>query len=199
ISLAGVETDELEKLINAIRVAYLREAVDKDRGTRRERMNFLGEVIQKYDDQLKVARETQNTYEEQFGGKRAHDRARMLALLDTQLSADEAELLTARSELRQARLQLRALQTREKGTQAAKVPDQEVAEALSREPEIAEAKAEVRRLERRIVQAVQRSPGGKEDSAVLQAEKEVAALRRKVEETAARLRLEVVKQLQERG
>jgi hypothetical protein len=69
ISLAGVNTEDLEVLVNAIRQAYLQEVVDKERGARRERIAYLGELIQKYEDQLKAARATQRDIEEQLGGK----------------------------------------------------------------------------------------------------------------------------------
>jgi hypothetical protein len=149
ISMAGVNTEDLEVLVNAIRVAYLVEVVDKERGARRERIAYLGELIQKYEDQLKAARVAQRDIEEQLGGKTANVRGRMLASLHRQVAMTEGELLTAQSQLRRARIELEVLRARE-NVGPEKGSEQDAAEAQDKAQERREAKAQARRLETRI-------------------------------------------------
>jgi tetratricopeptide (TPR) repeat protein len=72
---------------------------------RRERMAFLGELIQKYEDQLKLARDTQRNIEDQLGSKNADVRARtlvfeeVLRLRKKKLGADSPGTLAALANL----------------------------------------------------------------------------------------------------
>jgi hypothetical protein len=149
IRMGGAETDQLEALVNAIRRAYLLEVVDKEFATRRERMAYLGELIQKYEDRLKTAREMQRDIQDQLGDN-AEARTRVVAMLERQGDMLQGELLSTRSQLRKARIELALLQEQEKaaGTEAS---GQDGADAQDRASERRQARAEARRLQARIM------------------------------------------------
>jgi capsular exopolysaccharide synthesis family protein len=199
ISLAGVNTEDLEVLVNAIRQAYLQEVVDKERGARRERMAYLGELIQKYENELKASRDTQRNIEEQLGAKTAEVRGQMLASLQRQLSMIERELFTAKSQERRARQELKLAQAREEKFADYKVPEPDVDEALAKNPEVRTLEAEVRGIESLAERTADRAALGNQDQKVLQYRRQIARKQQAINDLKGRLRSDVVKRLRERA
>jgi capsular exopolysaccharide synthesis family protein len=199
ISLAGVNTEDLEVLVNAIRQAYLLEVVDKERGARRERMAYLGELIQKYEDQLKAARVTQKEIEEQLGGKSADVRGQALASLQRQLAMIEGELLIAAAQERRARAELAVLRASEANFGGFTPPELDVAGALGKDPEAVKLKAEIRKLEAQASEFAARAALGNKAREVVQYRRQIASKQQKLTELNERLRPEIVKVVRERA
>jgi capsular exopolysaccharide synthesis family protein len=197
ISMGGMETDELVILVNAIREAYLREAVDKERTYRRERLAWLGEMIQKYDDQLRVADETQKGLVEKAGSKYPDVRGLILSFTQQQLGTMEAELLKAQAELRKATLELAGLKAREEKAPQFKVPEANVVAALAKADEIITLRAEIVALEKRITRTLGVAFQGEKEPAVIRDRAEITRLNGEINRISERLRPKIIERLRE--
>jgi capsular exopolysaccharide synthesis family protein len=199
IAIDGMETDDLVVLVNAVRKAYIREVLDHEVSVRRQRQAALGELIQKYEDQLTEARKTQKEAAELVGARSAEGRERILAFVQQQLGMTERELLVAQSDLRKARLELDTLREKEKHFQHLKPSELAVAEALAKEEEVLALKAEISRLETDISKTLQRSALEENDPTVIRGREEVRRLETKVRDAGARLRPKIIQKVQERA
>jgi capsular exopolysaccharide synthesis family protein len=143
ISMNGLETADLEKIVNAIRKAYLREIVDRQTTSRRVRLNFIGELLEKYEGQVKTSKEAQKAIEEQIGTKSADVRARTLVHAQNQLSMREADLLQKEMELDRAKMKVESLKVQEKNAHKMTVPESMIEQALASHPEILKLTADI--------------------------------------------------------
>jgi hypothetical protein len=71
IAMSGDRPDDLVVLVNALREAYLREILEPETTQRRERLNKLGEMREKFESQLRASRKDQTALEQKAGAKDA--------------------------------------------------------------------------------------------------------------------------------
>jgi capsular exopolysaccharide synthesis family protein len=200
ISMSGLDTDELVVLVDALREAYLREVVDKDKSQRKVRMDYVGEQIVKYEGELKTLRDEQRPLEEKLGSKSADVRARTQSFLQRELAVLEAELLKTRSARRQANLALITLEARQKQfDKLVIVSDLDVNEALANNREILALQDEIKKLETKIDEWVRRSPQGKAHPTARGHAATIASRKREIKKITERERPAIVKQLRQRA
>jgi hypothetical protein len=199
ISMSGQETDDLVVLVNAIREAYKREVVDSEIGVRKQRQQFLAGLLQKYEDQLKTARETQKQVSELGGGRNATGRELVLAFIQQQLGMYQRELLGTQLELRKVRQTLDELKEKDRSFDQLALPEAAVTEALARDPEFQAVEEEIRKKETRVAQIVQVSERGDSDPEVVRLRGEISELTKKRKEINDRVRPKVILQLKERS
>jgi succinoglycan biosynthesis transport protein ExoP len=125
IAMTGMETSDLVVLVNAIREAYKREVVDSQISARKQRQEFLAELIQKYEDQLKAARETQKNAADLLSVRTGSGRELVVSFVKQQLGMTEKELLSTQAELRKAEVELKLLKVSLEKSDQLKVVDQE--------------------------------------------------------------------------
>jgi capsular exopolysaccharide synthesis family protein len=114
IAMSGDRPDELVILVDAIREAYRREILDKERFERNDRLNKLRELRQKFEADLRTQKDEQRFLEQKAGSRDASARALILAFTQQEIHGTERELLQTRSELRKAKLELTVYQANDK-------------------------------------------------------------------------------------
>jgi capsular exopolysaccharide synthesis family protein len=107
ISMTGEDPDELTKLVNAIRDAYMREILGKEGTDRRKRLDKLKEIFGEADRTLQSKRDLLRKMAEELGSSKdskVMEKTQELALktMDNLLK----ELLVTQSKLRRARMDL---------------------------------------------------------------------------------------------
>jgi len=187
ISMNGLETDDLVPLVNAIRKAYLREVVDKERRHRVERKNHVAELMRKYEDQVKEARGLQKDLEEKTGGRDHILRARILSFTQQHLAMSEKDLLSTQTEMRKIASTLKGLKERQKSNDV-KVAEADIAAALAKEPQIKSLRDEIQKLEQFITETLKYSVQGERTPSVVRARRDIKALKEKVSAANKRLR-----------
>jgi polysaccharide biosynthesis transport protein len=151
ISMQGNNTDELEKVVKAVRDAYLKEVVEKETAARRERLEWLGKQRERFEARLREARETQREAERVAGGKDAALRARVLTFLQEDLRQTEQQLLKTKAHLRDAEVELKVLEAGEKDPASLEIPEADVEKALAEDKSVLESEKEVARLEKLLM------------------------------------------------
>jgi hypothetical protein len=99
--------------------------VDSQISARKQRQEFLAELIQKYEDQLKAARETQKNAADLLGVRSGSGRELVVSFVKQQLGMTEKELLSTQAELRKAEVELKLLKVSLEKSDQLKVVDQE--------------------------------------------------------------------------
>jgi polysaccharide biosynthesis transport protein len=146
ISMSGDKPEQLVVLVDAIAQAYRREIVDNEKNQRRERLNMLRELREKYEGELRNHQKTQHEMELKGGGRDAARRAKLLAFERQHLAMAERQLLETRSKLRDARLDLQLKQAQGKKPPAVVIPDILVDEQINSSPAIAKLLAQAEEL-----------------------------------------------------
>jgi succinoglycan biosynthesis transport protein ExoP len=106
ISMKGDKSEQLIVLVDAIAKAYQREIIDNEKNQRRERLNTLRGLREKYEEQLREQRRMQTEIEQNAGGRDANARALVLSFERQNLAMNERLLLESRAKLREARVEL---------------------------------------------------------------------------------------------
>jgi hypothetical protein len=152
ISMKGApaQEEDLGKVVNAIREAYLEMVVDRDKFLRRQRLQYVEKNLENYENELKEARKPQKKLEAQLGGRDAAYRARLLSSLQRQLERTEGELFSTRSELRRANIVLSMMKTHKEKFEKLGVSPEDLQQALEKAPETVPQRNEINRLEERV-------------------------------------------------
>ncbi len=200
ISMSGLETDELEVLVNAVRKAFLREVVDHEKIARQDQHAFVWGLIQQYEDQLKVARVAQRDLAEQVGGRTAMERAGLRAFAEQQLFMFERDLLRVKSERWQGNLKLNYLkQQSEKVKDLQLVQPGDLERALDTEPQTVLLRKKIEQLELDAAGYANRSARGEGHPVVVANRKTILGLKDEIRKLHDRLRPELQKLLKERA
>ncbi|HTU22370.1 MAG TPA: polysaccharide biosynthesis tyrosine autokinase [Gemmataceae bacterium] len=146
ISMSGDKPEQLVVLVDALAQAYRREIVDNEKNQRRERLNMLRELREKYEGQLRERQKTQREIERSAGGRDVAARALVLSFERQHLAMAERELLQMKFKLLDARQNLELQQSRGKKTPELTIPDILVDEQIDRSPAIAKLLAQAEKL-----------------------------------------------------
>lgn len=128
ISMGGAKPEELAVLVNAVTDAYLREIVDKQKTLRVQRQNALEELIRRYDNDLKVARESQRA----DGLKDHRVREAAITILRARVNRGDTELSMIQSKRRAILVRLGELKAKVNNVATEQIPDLEVNAALAK-------------------------------------------------------------------
>jgi hypothetical protein len=187
ISLSRDKPEDLVVLVNALREAYLREVVERENTQRRERLNKLREMREKFEGQLRANRDERKKLEPAVVAKDAGAQALILAFLQQQLATVEREFLKAKTDLQNANAQLKADQARQKDLAPLPVAPALVDAEVEQHPEVKELRQKVKRLEQSIAVNVKEAVQGEADPLIKElkdkltvAQEALAARRREV-------------------
>jgi succinoglycan biosynthesis transport protein ExoP len=199
ITLSGDKPDQLVILVDALVRAYRREVVDNEKNQRREHLNTLRGLREKYEGELRRQHKEQREIEKNAGGRDAAVRALMLNFERQHLAMAERELLQAQSKLRDARLELQLIQDREKkSSPEATIPDIVVDEQVDKTMEVTKLLAEDQKLQD-YIEALRRALRDPESHTTFQ---EAAQKQKRVRQALAKQREEarprILQQLLER-
>lgn len=197
ISMTGDEPAELAILVNAVREAYLREVVNKERIERHAQYEHLQKLYGAYDDILKTHRRTLHELARAVGSRNTETLAHKQRFAQERLGGTQRELLRIQSELRTAQIQASALEAPEAGRPL--VITAAVEEWLDKEPTLARPKAEITDLEERIADNLRVVVQGDKDPTIRGLREALADARKVLEDRKHKLRPEIEKRLLERG
>jgi capsular exopolysaccharide synthesis family protein len=209
ISIDGDEPGELVVLVNALRDAYFREILDKERVDRNERLAMVRQTREKYEGQLKARKEEQRKFEQMAGaGRDAGARGLSLAFTQQQLNWFERELIQTQSELRRTRAELSGLKELEKTLGSAPVPEAMLEDNFAKDPLIQQHKAHIQALHLHLNETAKNARGAEQSPAAVairkridDAEKTLVGVRKQMEpmlleELKQRRRFEASRSLQ---
>ncbi len=198
VSMKGDKPDQLIVLVDAIAQAFRREIVDNEKNQRRERLNTLRELREKYEGDLRERQKAQREIEQNAGGRDAAARALVLSFERQNLATNERELLTTRSKLREARMDLDLQETRGRAPEPLVPDDALVDEQLNNTQTIAKLLGQAEQLKETLAKIregfynPEQHPQYQESSRKLKKVEEALAEERK------RLRPVILKQIQEK-
>lgn len=194
IALNGENQEEISKIVQAVRVAYLAEVVDKEKNRRKERLEEMEGHWKRYDETLRSKRARLRELAESVGSGEAKAIALKQQFALESLAATEKEYFSIGADLRRQRVEASALEAKQKVTQQP-VSETQIDEQMKRDATYQVQFAKLQQARQTLQEAESRLGN---DSAlpalkrykteVQQAENELA-LRRK------ELRPEIVKQL----
>lgn len=164
ISLSGDDPEELTTLVTAVREAYVREVLDKERIDRVNRREWLRQRKESYEAQLKKNKE-KKAEDERLAGKDGPKHSMVIGFIQQQLNWTERELLQTQSEYRRLRAELGVYQAAEKNQAKAEVPKVVVEDLVKRDPEYLAAQGKVRAVQKDMEDFKRRSVKGEKDPA----------------------------------
>jgi capsular exopolysaccharide synthesis family protein len=168
ISISGDNPTDLVAIVDAVREAYRKEVLEKERSARQARLSWITERREKFETQLRTRREEQRSLEQKAGAKDPGSRGMIQAFMQQQLNWAERELLETQSDLRRARLTLAQAQAGVKpGDKNVEVPGAVVEDLLDNEPAVRDAKKAVTDLEELIAATIPVAPDGENSTRVI--------------------------------
>ncbi len=197
IAISGDRADDLVKLVNALREAYLREIVEREANLRQEKLNALREMREGYDTRLKASREQQRLIEQKAGAKDAGVRALMLGLLQQQQALAEREFLQAKASLEKAKVQLAADEARLKKFDELPVPPVKVDKEVDQQLAVQELLRKAKKLQQDVAVDVKRATLGAQDPAVKELQGQQAAAEESLQALREKLRPEAVRKVRD--
>lgn len=147
VSLSGTSPEELTTIVNAVRDAYLREYVDKEKNERQKRLDKLKKLAADYEELLRDRRRTLRELAENVGSRDAQTAAHRQQFAVERLFMAQKELLQLQSELRKAQVEAVSLPEKEKALEQIEVPPALVEEQVAKDSLVVQLTAEVARLE----------------------------------------------------
>jgi capsular exopolysaccharide synthesis family protein len=150
ISLVGERPQDLALLVDAVRMAYLQEVVEKEKHERGLQLERLKTLYAEYDDLLRDKRRNFSDLARAVGSRDSQTLAHKHKFALERLSQAQKELWQLQSELRKARIEAAGHEAEQQAlAKGAAVPVAAAAvEAeLKKEPQVVKAEAEIARLE----------------------------------------------------
>jgi capsular exopolysaccharide synthesis family protein len=199
ISMSDHTTAELVVLVNAIRTAYIKEVVERERQLRRERLAKLGELREKFEGQVRASRETQKDINAKLGANNAGVRAIMQAFVQQQLGMMERELLQTKLALDKARVDLTVLADSEKAFNNLSVSEEEVKDLINKDPAVQKLLEKSKELKQLIKETLERAARGENDPQVVANRTKLTKLGKDLAEEERRVRPDAVRQVRDRA
>jgi capsular exopolysaccharide synthesis family protein len=196
ITMSGDDPKAVELILNAVRDAYLKEVVGRERKIRNEQLDELRKVFTEYDTLLREKRRALRTMSDDLGARDAKILVLKQELNLKALSEIQTELIQLQSRLRMARLEAAFQQQKEK---AAHQPPSEGAleELVSLHPDLKLIRDDLGKIEKSILdyEATARHPERDGPYQVLLAARD--ATKQKLTDRKAKLMPELREQLRE--
>jgi capsular exopolysaccharide synthesis family protein len=204
ISMKGApaEEEDLGKVVNAIREAYLEMVVDRDKFLRRQRLDYVDKHLAKYDEMLREKRKPREKLEAELGGSESAYRARMVSFLSFHLIMSQREFEGINRKLRLARSDVDGLQAKAAHfdkVDFTKALEPEIHAALAKDPEILDTEKKIKALQTQITATLDRSAKGEREPAVVKARRDVKRLEGQLKQMSARLRPDLVARLRKKA
>jgi capsular exopolysaccharide synthesis family protein len=159
----------------------------------------VGELLRKYEDQVKESRSLQKDLEQKAAGGRDQVlRARVLAFMGQSLSRVEGDLINAEHELLEINSSLAELKIRQ-DRKDLKVAEADIAAALAKRPEIKDIRGEIATLNKQIAGVLETSRLGEKHRTVIANRRAIAQLEKEITAVSKRLRAKLIEELREQA
>jgi capsular exopolysaccharide synthesis family protein len=199
ISLTGDRPDDLMAIVNAVREAYIKEIVEKERNDRAEHLKRLQDLFADYEDILKEKQKTLQTLGRKVGAVNPENLTIKHKYAMERLAFAQKELLQLQSKLRQAIAEAELEKARGEDASKIEVPEATVNDLLKKDPVVQKRAEEVSKAKELIEQTIKLSRRGKREPAVANFRARLEAARAALEARKAALRPDLVRQLREKA
>jgi capsular exopolysaccharide synthesis family protein len=199
IALTGDRAEELKVLVDKVTRAYLDEIVNKENNQRRDRLEKLKEISERYEESLRRKRRTVRQLAEAVGTGDPHTLALKQRFAQEQLAATEKELLQLESELRKLKIDLAARAAREKTVEGAIVPQTVIDDLLQQDESVRKYQARKSQLQQQLDETLRVVVRGEADPTVQRYRAELAANESQLNARIKQLQPLLKEQLRERA
>lgn len=176
ISVTGEDPDLVAALVRAVTDTYLGQIVEKEGEERRERLDRLKELFQRYQEELRQDRQRYRELASTIGTGNAKSSAFRQQAAAEQLGEARRELVRLQSDLRLARAKLNVLERKEQGQPQApepEAPSESLDPLVELDPSVEEARSRLDRSRDRLAWARRVARQQAADPAVQHLEQEV--------------------------
>lgn len=198
VALTGDQPEEMKVLVAKITKAYLDEIVKREDSKKRDRVEKLKEIHERYQENLRTKRRTLRELIENVGSGDPATIALKQRFSQEQLALTEKELLQLDSELRKLNTELSLTKSKDKAGADWKVPDADLDDLVSRDPGIQKLNARKFVLEQEISEALHVAVRGDKEPRVQFLRAELAALETTLGQRRQELRPKLLAQAQSR-
>lgn len=199
IALSGSHAEELEVIVDRVAKAYLDEIVNKEDNKKRERLDKLKEIYDRYEDSLRRKRRTVRELSESVGTGDPHTLALKQRFAQEQLAWTEKELLQLESDLRKLKIEDSTNQEKKKSINDESIPDSYLKEQIQKDTLIVKYQTRKLELEQAILSTQKVAVTSVSDSLVEKYRNEIAHTEQLIENRMAQLRPVITTELRERG
>jgi capsular exopolysaccharide synthesis family protein len=196
ISMSGDDPKAVALLLNAIRDAYIKEVVQRDRKLRNERYDDLLKIYTTYDDMVREKRRTLKAMSEDLGSQDLKVLAFHQEFAVRGLSELENQRIRLQSQLRDARLEMTLQGDPDKAAEQP-VPEALVEEQVSQHKDILQIREQIALLEKDVVAFEERSPKPQEAPGYQRAQAALKTARQRLADRQAKLKPEIREQLRD--
>ncbi|MCI0740948.1 MAG: polysaccharide biosynthesis tyrosine autokinase, partial [Gemmataceae bacterium] len=193
IAMVGHQPDSMNKLVNAVRVAYTKEILDKERRTRSDRIRQLEELYKDYDKTLRVKRDNLKQLAETLGSKQSKNQEFKLKSHYAELEKLQNDLVSLQSQARKFQIELKGATLKQKEADALALPDELVQEILKKHPELNQLQAGIAEKQKRLQSMKERLRNPEKDEIFTATNEAIVADTKALEARHAELREEVAK------
>ncbi len=199
IALNGENQEEIKKIVQAVRTAYLSEVVDREKNRRREQLKELERLWKESDERLREKRAKLRDLAESVGSGEAKAIALKQQFALENLASLEKEYFSIGAELRRQRVDVSVLETREKTNAQLPVIDAKLEELLKNDTGYQQQVAKLQ-LARQVLTEAENRLGN--DTSVPALKRYVADVKQaelELENLKKQLRPQIIKQLQDQS
>jgi capsular exopolysaccharide synthesis family protein len=198
IGLHGRQPEQMKQIVARVTRAYLDEIVKREEARRRDRMQKLKDLNDRYQETLRSKRRTLRELVENVGSGDPATLALKQRFAQEQLAMTEKELLQVDSERRKLQTDLAVQQDRQPAIDELKLSDGELDELARRDPGIAKLNTRKAELEQEINEAVRVAARGEAEPKVQGLRRELAELESAIQERRRQIRPMLLAQLEAR-
>ena len=196
IALLGENSAEMKVIVAKITRAYLDEIVKREDGKRRDRLDKLKDVHERYQETLRTKRRTLRELVENVGSGDAQTIALKQRFAQEQLALTEKELLQIDSELRKIQTDITLQQERGAPAEGFKYTDAELDELARKDPGMERLLARKSQLQQELAEVLRVAVRGEEEPRVKQIRREITDADKAVTTLREQLRPDLAGQLQ---
>ncbi len=199
VTMVGYQAEEMKTLLDAVREVYLKEVVNKERIRKKNRLDYLKELLSRHESNLRQKREQVKQLTIALGSGDASVLAVKQKHATEALGTTNRELLSVRGELRKMKIALNYKEGKGKGkAPAPEVPAASVEQALDREPEIARLAKDYNEMKKELDLAAQIAVKGMDEPHLKSKIAKLKAAEAMLEAARARLRPAITERLLEK-
>jgi len=196
IAMNGNEPAEIKVIIAKITKAYLEEIVKREDGKRRDRLDKLKDIHERYQESLRTKRRTLRELVENVGSGDPQTIALKQRFAQEQLAVTEKELLQLDSELRKVQTDLTLQEQRGTPAEGFKYTDAELDELARKNPAMDKLLARKGQLQQELAEVLRVAVKGEQEPRVKQIRQEIIDAEQAVAALREQLRPELAAQLQ---
>ncbi len=199
IALNGENQQEITKIVQAVRDAYLSEVVDREKNRRRERLDEMERLWKGYDETLRDKRKKLRELAESVGSGEAKAIALKQQFALENLASLEKEFFSIGAELRRQRVEMALIESKEKTNAQSPLSEVVIDEQMKRDLTYQQQVTKVQQARQVLTEAESRLGNDTSLPALKSYVADVRKAEAELETKKLELRPEIIKQLREQN